>query len=199
MMNQIEKKRAEVQRYFDERNYVVNSDETIISKSENFSLITRCYEQTKPDVNWSVTKVSVYEILSNEKIFEFYVNDSQFFYGWAEKNGTEFLICAEDIFGGQTIIDLTNRKMNSFSPDDDGYIWTEFHLSPNSNYLATIGCYWACPFTIKVFDFQNPLNLPLKEIKEIDLLGDETNVFWVNDETIQTVSNEPRKISILTV
>jgi hypothetical protein len=196
-MNHIEKERAEIQKYFDERNYVVNSDETIVSKSENFSLVSCCYEQTKPDVNWCVTKVSVFEISNHEKIFEFFVNDSSFFHGWVKKHGTEFLICAEDIFGGQTVIDLTNRKMASFSPDEDGYIWTEFHLSPNGNYLATIGCFWACPYVIKVFDFQNPLDLPLKEIKEIVLLGDEITAFWVSDETIQIVSNEPRKISIL--
>jgi hypothetical protein len=197
MTNQIEKERAEIQKYFDEKNYVVNSEETINSKSKNFRLLTCCYEQTKPDVNWCVTKVSVFEISSYEKIFEFYVNDSSFFHGWVEKHGTEFLICAEDIFGGQTIIDLTNRKMNSFSPDEDGYIWTEFHLSPSGDYLATIGCIWACPYTVKIFDFLNPLDLPLKEIKEIVLLNDETTAFWINDETIQTVSNEPRKINIL--
>ncbi len=197
MTNKIEKQRAEIRKYFNEKNYVVNSDEIINSKSENFSLVTRCYTQNKPDFNWSVTKIEVFEIKTSEKIFEFYVNDSSFFHGWVEKHGTEFLICAEDIFGGQTIIDLTNRKMNSFSPDEDGYIWTEFHLSPDGKYLATIGCVWACPYTIKVFDFQNPLDLPLKEIKEIMLLDDEQTLIWIDKETIQTVGAKPRKINII--
>jgi hypothetical protein len=196
-MNQIEKERAEIRKYFNENNLIENSLETFISNTGNFQLNTCCYRQTKPDVNWSVTKVEVVEIKMNEKIFEFYVNDSHFFHGWAQKDKTEFLICAEDLFGGQSVVDLTNRKMASFSTDEDGFIWTEFHLSPNGTYLATIGCVWACPYTIKVFDFQNPLNLPLKEIEEIILLDDEQTMIWLDNETIQTVCNNPRTLSLI--
>ncbi len=195
-MNQIEKERAEIRKFFDENNFVENSKETFISKSGDFKANTGTYRQTKPDLNWYVRKVEVFEVKTDEKVFEFYINDSSFFHSWFIKDGIEFLICAEDLFGGQTVIDLTNRKIAGFSPDDDGYIWTEFHLSPNTKYLAAIGCVWACPYTIKVFDFQHPLDLPLKEIKEIVLLDDEITANWIDDVSIQTVSGKPRKINI---
>lgn len=50
-----------------------------------------------------------------------------------------------------------------------------------------MGCYWACPITIKVFDFTNPLALPLEEIKEIRLISnDEIITGWADNETVLT-------------
>jgi len=55
-----------------------------------------------------------------------------------------------------------------------------FIYRPDGKTLATIGCYWACPFVTKVFDFSNPMVLPLTEIKEIELLGNEIIVGWLD-------------------
>jgi hypothetical protein len=100
-------------------------------------------------------------------------------------NGNEYLVCAEDMCGGQTVIDLTNRQMASYSLDEDGFIWAEFFLSPDGKTLATIGCVWACPFEIRIYDFSDPMNLPLPEIKTKDLIGAETIVGWLDNKTIQ--------------
>jgi hypothetical protein len=133
-----------------------------------------------------LTKIEIFDQEPDEKIFNFFVNDSHFFYGWVTANKVEYLICAEDIFGGQTVVDLTNRKMNGYSPNEDGFIWTDFHLSPDNKTLATIGCYWACRYSIKLFDFSEPLNLPLKEINEIALLrNNEIITCWLDNDTIQ--------------
>jgi hypothetical protein len=130
--------------------------------------------------------VEIYDQALNEKIFDFFVNHGQLLYGWGTAGNVDYLICAEDIFGGQTIVDLTNRTMNGYSPNKDGFIWTDFHLSPDGKTLATIGCYWACPYVIKLFDFSDPMNLPLQEIKEINLLdNDEVILGWIDNETLQ--------------
>jgi len=90
------------------------------------------------------------------------------------------------MFGGQTVIDLTNRQMASYSPDEDGYIWTEHHLSPDKNILAVIGCFWACPYTLRLYKFDSPLDLPLDEIQEIDLINGYTQfVDWIDIQTIK--------------
>lgn len=117
--------------------------------------------------------MEIYDQKLNKKIFDFFINDSRFFYVWVTANKVDYLICAEDIFGGQTVVDLTNRKMTGYSPNEDGFIWTDFHLSPDGKTLGTIGCYRACPYEIKLFDFSEPFNLPLKEIKEIELLDND--------------------------
>ncbi len=118
-------------------------------------------------------------------MFSFLVND-HCFYEWLEKDSKEFLVCAEDVSGGQTMINLTNKIMESYSPAENGFIWTDFKLSPDGNTLAVLGCYWARPTVLKLFNFSEPLLLPLKELNEIELLGnDEIIVGWIDNKTIK--------------
>lgn len=184
-MNHIEKIRNEIKQYFDPKQFIENSQEIFISPNKNFRLETTNYHQAKDDVNWDVTKVEIYDNQLNAILFEFYSND-RFFHSWLQTNDVEYLICAEDLFGGQTVIDLTNKQMSSYSPDEDGFIWTEFHLSPDGQTLATIGCFWAAPFVIKIYDFKNPLELPLREIKEVELIGSEKIVGWLDNNSFKT-------------
>jgi hypothetical protein len=183
-MNYIEQIRKDIRKDFSEKTFHRGDFETFLSPYEQFRLDATNFWSKEP--NWDLTKVEIYDQYRNEKLFDFFVNDSQFFQGWLTKDNVNYLICAEDIFGGQTVVDLTNRKIVGYSPNEDGFIWTDFHLSPNGKTLATIGCYWACEYVIKLFDFSNPMNLPLKEIKEIDLLGnDEIILGWIDNETLQ--------------
>jgi hypothetical protein len=186
-MNQVEKIRQEIKDFFDPNRLAKDSLESFLSPNERYRLETSNYWQNKEDVNWDVTKVEIYDNSSQEKLFEFYGNDGRFFHQWLTKNNVDYLICAEDLFGGQTVIDLTNRQMESFSPDEDGFIWTEFHLSPDGNKLATIGCYWACPYVIKVYDFQTPMVLPLKELNEMELIDNAEEIKgWIDNENLTT-------------
>ncbi|MBX3252726.1 MAG: hypothetical protein KF862_01195 [Chitinophagaceae bacterium] len=192
-MNYIEKIRAEIKNDFDEQTFKKGDFETFTSPSNKFRLDTTNFWLKEP--NWDLTKVEVYEQASNEKVFDFFVNESRFFHGWLTKNNIDYLICAEDIFGGQTVIDLTNRKMVGYSPNEDGFIWTDFYLSPDGKTLATIGCYWACPYVIKLFDFTDPMTLPLTEIKEIQLLqNNEIITSWLDNDTIQLSLSESKTV-----
>lgn len=186
-MNNINKIRGEIKEFFYSKRLVQGSEEVCESPNGNYRLETSNYLQDKVDVNWNVTKVEIYDNKSQEKIFDFFGNDGRFFYEWINKDGIDLLICAEDLFGGQTVIDLTNRKMESFSPNENGFIWTNFHLSPDSKILATVGCYWGCPYIIKFYDFQNPLILPLPELNEIELLdANEVVIGWLDNDTLKT-------------
>ena len=184
-MNKIDTVRAEIRECFDPQNFIEDSLETDLSPNNRYRLQTSEYRQTKPDLNWVVTKVEIYDNDSEERLFDF-ISVDRFFHAWLTTNSIEYVICAEDIFGGQTVIDLTNRRMESYSPDEDGFIWTEFSLSPSGKTLATVGCIWACPFEIRVYDFDNPMALPLPELKTIELIGSEKIVDWVNDKTFRT-------------
>jgi hypothetical protein len=195
-MNNIENERAEIRKYFDAQNLIDDSFERDDSPSGRFRLQTSSYRQTKPDTNWEVTKVEIYDTGSNEMLFNFISND-RFFHAWLATNGIEYLVCAEDLFGGQTVIDLFHGKMASYSPGDDGFIWIEFFLSPDGKTLATFGCFWACPFQIKVYDFCDPMKLPLPEIKEIDLSGTESFAGWLDDKTFQTEGIETEYVKEL--
>jgi hypothetical protein len=183
-VNYIDKIRNDIKKDFNEETFEKGDEEMFLSPSKQFRLETTNF--FSKELNWDLTKVKVYDQHINEQLFDFFVNESRFFFGWVTTNEVSYLICAEDIFGGQTIIDLTNRLLVGYSPSEDGFIWTDFHLSPDGKVLATIGCYWACPYVIKLFDFSNPLTLPLKEMREIRLLeNDETIVRWLDNETLK--------------
>jgi hypothetical protein len=177
-MNNIEKVRINFREHFKGITIDERTKETTFSPSKKYRVDTF--------VNGAYAYVKVYNVLLNELLFEFIINEDTFRHGWVTKNDIDYLVCAEDIYGGQTVIDLTNKKIEGYSPEAEGFIWTDFHLSPDGTILATIGCHWACPFVIKLFDFTNPLDLPLREIKEIKLLGnDEVIAQWLDNSTLQ--------------
>jgi hypothetical protein len=194
-MNHIVDLRAELQRIYDLSTLVEDTDEVIFSPTRHFRLETVNYLVPKSAGNWELTKVTIFNHAANEAIFTFFSNWGDFFHSWSKKGDDEFLICAEDIYGGQTVIDLTNRIMSGYSPNEDGFIWTEHHLSPDGAILATIGCCWACPYVIKLYDSSRPLELPLKEIKEIKLLGnDETFVGWIDNNHFRTKGEKGQRL-----
>ncbi|OCX54472.1 hypothetical protein BEL04_09545 [Mucilaginibacter sp. PPCGB 2223] len=83
--------------------------ETFISPSEHFQAVATPVSTNNNRSNVGLTKVEVYSTILNDKIFDFFVNEEFFFHGWVTTADVEYLICAEDIFGGQTVIDLTNN------------------------------------------------------------------------------------------
>jgi len=183
-MNLIDNVRADIKKDLDENIIQKGDFASFLSLSKRYRLDATTLWST--GLKWELTQVEIYNQITNERLFNFFINDSSFFHGWLIKHDIEYLVCAEDIFGGQTVVDLTNVKMAGYSPGEDGFIWTDFHLSPNGKILATIGCYWACDSEIKLFDFSDPMTLPLKEIKRIELLGnDEIILRWLDDETLK--------------
>jgi hypothetical protein len=191
--NQITKVRAEVLRYFDPNAAIAGSDELHASPSGRYRLTTQDFMQTKADVNWVVKRVELFDTQRNARVLDFVVNDSHFFFTWATHRGSELLICAEDVFGGQTIIDLGAGRVESYSPDLDGFIWIRHHLSPDGTYLAVVGCFWACPGIVRIYDFSDPFNLPLPEVLSVELEEREevfagwkgTHAFTLRDKTGQ--------------
>ena len=184
-MNKIEKIRDEIKRYYDADQFIKNSEETFVSPDKKFRAETAEYHQNKPGLNWDVTRVRIFDNISEEILFEFTVND-RFFHSWLTVGGIDYLICAEDMCGGQTIIDLTHKQMSSYSEDVDGFIWTDFHLSPDEKTIAVRGCVWAYPFAIRIYDFRRPMDLPLREIKEVDLIDGEDFVGWFDNRSVKT-------------
>lgn len=180
-LNHINNVRKEIIKYFDPQGIIEGTNESFFSPDNRYRIETIEFHQKKPDVNWDVIKVEICNNKSGEKLFEFFSNHDQFLHGWINKNGIQYLICAEDIYGGQTIIDLNNRNMESFSPGIDGFIWTEFHISPQNDILATHGCMWACPFQIKLYDFRDPMNLPLTEIGSSEIDDDMDFIKWIDN------------------
>lgn len=183
--NRIEESREEINRYFDSSQLVQGSEEVLFSPTKAFRVETSIYQQTKPGVNWQVLKVEIIEQAAGRTLFSFFSNHSYFIHYWLTLREIDYLMCAEDIYGGQTIIDLTNEKMVSYAPSDDGFIATDYYPSPDKNLLGIIGCVWACPYVLKIVKLDTIMDLPLAEIMETeinDYLVDQ--LVWLDNETI---------------
>jgi hypothetical protein len=117
-------------------------------------------------------------------------NDSRCFYAWVSRAGHDYLLFPEDL-EGQTVIDLTAGRVAGYSSPDDPFIWAEFHPSPARTRLAVIGCYWACPYQVTVYDFRDPLDLPLPKLAEFVLPGNNAQFGeWVTEATFRVRSND---------
>lgn len=168
-MNHIEAIRTRLREAYLSHTWFVTEEEEVFSPSERFCIHWKSlYTET---LDWTMTHVSVYKTGVSAPMFDFLTNEERFFYDWLQASGSEYLICSEYLCGGQTVIDLDAAKMASYSPGTDGFIWTAFSLSPDASVLAVLGCYWACPTVLKLYDFTEPLQLPLPELAEISLLN----------------------------
>ena len=186
-MNNISISRAEIKKYFDPKQILEGSQSRSTSPSGSYKLETAEYQQNKPDRNWTVTKVSIFDTRSHELMFEFFTDYHSFFHEWLVKENTEYLVGGEVLCGGQTVIDLSARKMKSYSPPEDGFIWSDLYFSPCGSSLAVIGCHWACPYEVRVYDFSKPMDLPLSEIKIVTLHDSELdNVDWIDNRNFKT-------------
>jgi len=195
-MNYIDKIRDEIRRYFNPDAEIHGSEELILSPNGNYKVKTCIFRQTKPGCNWDVTKVDIDEANQSKLLQSFLVDGGTFFHSWVTKNGIEYLLCAEDLCGGQTVIDLTNNKMLSYTENDNGFIWTKHLLSPDEKFLAVFGCGWGSPFFVIVYHFDDPLDLPLKVAYEPEWVGYDV-VGWVDNKSLKVKKSADSEESII--
>lgn len=93
-------------------------------------------------------------------------NDGEFFAVINHSNGRKYLMFRCDLYG-YAILDLYSMKDFQYLPDkafpedekdfEETFIWTDVHYNPSNNLMAVSGCFWACPFSVIVLDFSNPM------------------------------------------
>lgn len=194
-MNYIDPVREEIKKYFNPNNAIDDSSDTAYSPNNKYRVDTKSFKQEKPNCNWEVTKVEVYQNDNSNLLFSFFVNEGIFFHSWVTKENVDYLLCAEDLCGGQTVIDLTNKVMSSHATNDDGLIWTKHLSSPNEDLLAVFGCGWGSAFFVTVYHFDKPLDLPLKIAYELSWTGYNI-IEWIDNKTLK-VEKSKGQIEIL--
>ena len=80
-------------------------------------------------------------------------------------NGRKYLIFRIDLYG-YGVFDLADKKEFFFIPDEpETFIWTQVYYNPANDMLAVSGCIWACPFSLILLDFKDPM----AETKWVDI------------------------------
>jgi hypothetical protein len=83
-------------------------------------------------------------------------------------NGNDYLFCGED-YQGYSLINLTTGAYKVHRPEamlkGFGFCFASVSYSPDFKKLVVHGCYWACPYEVRVYDIsdieQDVLDYPL--------------------------------------
>jgi hypothetical protein len=189
-MNKIDSVREETLDKLKDAPAGIEEKKSDLSPSGNYRLEETHYEWNPiPNKGLSISKAEIYDTNTEQVLFSFLVNECPVFHSWITKGDTEYFLCAEDLCGGQTVIDLTNKKMVSYTENDNGFIWTNHILSPDETMLAVFGCYWGTAYFCMIYDFANPLELPLRMIKETEAIGYDF-LGWIDNKHLKIIHNK---------
>jgi hypothetical protein len=190
MTNEIQRVREEMERAFDPT--LIISDEHLEETSPCglYQLITDVFGTAANPTFPSIVVAVVRKVETGEVLVTIRRNDDRLFYSWITRDGHDYLLFPEDL-EGQSVVDLIDRRVEGFSTKDGDFIWTDFHPSPDKAKLAIVGCYWACPFQVTVYDFRDPMNLPLPIIVQFDLPGDDAKFGeWRSSDSLTIIDKQ---------
>ena len=173
----------------------------ILSPDGDFKLILTSHS-TGPNT-WSCTKAKLYNKIGDEWVLMQTIkrNYSSFWSRWfTHKNGKRYLFCGQN-YQGYTCIDLEENVLRDHLPAEAhfgvGFCWAKVIPNSDGTILAVDGCYWACPYEIKFYDFSDPGQWPLLEIGCMDF--DEEKYGWEGEDFYVIVSRLFRKSDDLDV
>lgn len=190
MINTIQNIRESLQRQFNVKLGIPVEHREELSPCGRYQLDIDEFATTEDPTSSDLVVAVIRLRETNEIIARLMRNDSRLFFAWITSNHHDYLLFPEDL-EGQSIVDLTERRIEGFAEQDGGFIWTEFHPSPNNDKLAIIGCYWACPYQAVVYDFRDPMSLPLPVIAEFDLPGNNAQFeTWTSNESFTMIDSQ---------
>lgn len=137
----------------------------------------------------------------------------QFATMFLHSNGKHYLVFRIDLYG-YGVLELESGKELYYIPAeaypeeseefDETFIWTDVNYDIESNLLAASGCYWACPYSVVIVDFSDPLaeqstdrwldvcTIIDPKFTGIDLVG------WQNSVLCLKVNEQPNEIFLTT-
>ena len=126
------------------------------------------------EVETGVVKAVLFRDHYTEPAFSWIVDDENYLLFWAST------YCE-----GYELLDFIKHELVHVEEDEnEAFICLYTALSPDKNHLAVSGCYWACPYEIKILDVRRPLQLPLKSIADFPMTDGDME--WIDTKTVVT-------------
>ncbi len=184
-------KRNGVEKYFVPENADTTSQREEISPSGKWKLVITPYKTREGA--WNYKRGEVFETSTGKRVADVKRNYSSMWFLWAENHtntGDDYLLTGED-YQGYTVCNLSRETQKSFIPDAalEGHGWcpTSAELLADGVTLKMGGCYWACPYEYRLWDFADPDTSEFEEKGFFDL----TEGVWLdNDEGSELDTNE---------
>lgn len=152
--------RAGLEKYYTEDHLIKTVIAAIDEMPERYRVEVSEYETGGN--SWHVLKIRVIDTKDN-RVVDIKRNYSSVAYRYCEQRGKGYLITGED-YQGFTIVDLEKMESASYVPEaaKEGNGWCPLDFldwNEDKNELVVEGCFWACPYTKRIyeaFDFENP-------------------------------------------
>lgn len=173
--------KTELMTLFSDENLTDSKTLEIKGKLEDCRIVSKHYTGKIGEYNRQGVKCSLYKndiLITQWDSF----NDSSLFYQLiSHRNGKEFLIFRQDLYG-YSVLDIEKNEIMQFFPECsyDGietFIWTGADYNLENNLLAVSGCYWACPYGVQLFSFENPMSEKPKCVDIISCLDGDYDVY----------------------
>lgn len=190
MTNEIQRIRAAMEHDFDPSLIIGDEHQEVISPCGKYLLVIDVFGKAAAPKIPSIVVAFVRNVATGEVVATIRRNDDRLFYSWVTRDGHDYLLFPEDL-EGQSVIDLTDRRIEGFATERGDFIWTEFYPSNDKTKLAVVGCYWACPYLVTVYDFRTPMKLPLPIVCQYILPGNNARFGgWKSDEAFTLVDDQ---------
>jgi|APSaa5957512576_1039674.scaffolds.fasta_scaffold02676_9 hypothetical protein len=111
--------------------------------------------------SWSYSRGQLFTTLEGHRIADIKRNYGSFPYLWMEDHidGHDWLVCGDD-YQGQTFVQTSTGETISKIPDEaydgHGFCWVSMLLLEDGVTLLVDGCYWACPYQLRLYDVSDP-------------------------------------------
>ncbi len=125
--------------------------EELISPSGRYRLCIRTYATAG---GGSYTRGTVVRIAGGAIVCDLERDHGIFHHAFVTRGGREYLLTGRTVTS-QTIVDLDGGAEYEPTGGDD-FCWVGCYPSPDGDTLAVDGCYWACPYELRFFDFTDP-------------------------------------------
>ncbi len=155
-----EYRRLEKASFFTAEKARLDAREEHLSPSDKYKLVVTPFQTGEG--TWGYTQGLVFKIGFDEPIAEIQRNYSSFPFCWvdAHPNGHAYLICGVD-YQGQTVIELDTGNRREFLPEaaskGHGFCWAKYEFDSATQMVIVDGCYWACPYEYRFYDFSDPM------------------------------------------
>jgi len=188
-MNEIDKIRKDILEYYDPDSYISGSDDYSLSVNGIYYYETEKYKQTDSRRNWIITKVKIGCLEEQTFFFEYFSHSDDVCSVWLYRQNKDYLLYPE-AQGGQSIFDVENKRLYSFYSKEDAFIWTDILASPDNNKLAVIGCYWACPYELVIYDCSDLFVLPYPYIYREHVESGFSLKEWCNNQSLTLINSK---------